>query len=411
MYKYERALARSIGDSGVWSEPDLLVVPCNQIFRRYNRAYVVLSHPVLPALQTLDLTLVRSELETTDMQFSQWLALIGNTTLPTEEGTPELKKSKVRYGEAWDANYAIKATDHRIHPDTPVEIDQQLDLLLTREGLDAYYAQKHCLVSVCGVLHQTSASEYGLYVLSGGRVAEQANDNRVGIVNFQDIGSLETLPITPEMIERPVADLPLRDKVYLKLPKEHTGKIIIPVVLGIPLLGSGFTRWGDSVCVLHTNELKMIQRYYFARARLGYRFLQSTFGDDRRATEDLLNDEMIVKYLTQPQSFIVLLDAPELSYEAQVLESLGAPGRYATPTYPEGLLLGPHGQVSEYRVLKQRDVYVVAGSERYDPRDMATTKRHLTLPVQENQNWSITEHDLATGFMVDLTATRVEITK
>ena len=89
----------------------------------------------------------------------------------------------------------------------------------------------------------------------------------------------------------------------------------------------------------------------------------------------------------------------------------GAPGRYATPEYPEGLLLGPHGQVSEYRVLKQRDVYVVAGAERYDPRDMATTKRHLTLPVQENQNWSITEHDLATGFMVDLTATQVEIKK
>lgn len=376
MYEFNRSVARLIGDGHVWDTPDIGAMPCNEIFKKYREVYAVLQNNFIEGALTLDLRKIRTSIETLSVTFDEWLVLNGNKALPTAEGIPTVEYASMRYGDAYDARYALKGTDSRYSPDMVVTPEHQVDILLSGADVDYRKMVRNCLFTVNGLIHRASASNAGLYLIRGGESCNKMNQTNVGILNFQDVGQFDCLEFKANYFKKPIKLLPYRDSVYIRFPRKLTGKTLFLVLGGFLITPDqdSFKVINDDTLLVNMKRIPYHRFFYetLKRANLDSMGLDTT-GDDHRSVEELDSDEAIKQYFLLPHSFLVLLDNPDVTIKEEQLGGTGIPGRWEHYTYPAGVMRVSSGVHPEYRVLEQEGVFVLATLPQYRDQLMRET--------------------------------------
>lgn len=414
MYQFNRSVARLIGDEHTWETPDIGVMPCNQIFTKYREIYAVLQNTYIEGALTLDLSKIRTKIETLSMTFDEWLVQNANTALPTTEGIPTVTYLSSRYGDAYDAGYSLKGTDSRYSPEMVVTPEHQVDILLSRADTDYSKLVKNCLFTVNGLFHRASASQDGVYLVKGGECCNLVNDIQVGIFNLQDVSSFECLSFMSGYFKKPVKLLDYKDKIYIRFPRKLSGKSLFLVLGGFLITPNqgAFKLINDDTLMVNMNRIPY-HRFFFEtlkRANVDSMALDST-GDDRRSVKELDSDEAIKQYFLLPHSFLVVLDSQDITVRESRVGDMGIPGRWEYHTYPQGVLRASDGTHPEYRVLEQEGVFVLAAKPTYRDAVMRETTYAVKEDAIDNGKIGALSNHPAHGTLIQVLSSKVTIAK
>lgn len=379
-YQLVTAHVRSKDAARQWSEADLSAMPINRIFQTYSKIYLTLSNPSLAKPVYLDMEDARKSigLSTIPRTIGQWLMSIGNATLPTVPVLPSFEPKFARYANIWVAGYSAKRVALGRNPDSEINEGDKFDLLLTKPGLEPLQYGRSLLATVNGFFHRIYAADDGFYIVDGGRSTMIANDNRIGLHDFRDVGAIDVVPITMEMVYKTALDQRLGQYAYIKLPYDVSRKTVGIVIGGyLHLLDTTYRVSGDRTLRVDFNNLSLAERLFASGQAINLKplMLESSEGNElKRSVEDLYSDKTIRAYLTLPQSFLVIFDADSMYVRRHPLENMQFPGRYMgrwpEQRYP---LFSALGQCLDYQAFPRDDRCMYATqSARVDRYNFAT---------------------------------------
>lgn len=375
MYTLVNTLVKDRGRSGRWHEINGALVTLVNLWETYADAYLILSNPVIGhevSLRVADIRLTTPYNEAS-MLIPAWLTSLGNASLPTRDEVPVINPRFVTYGDARQAGYSIKPVDRLINVNTVIPRSECEDLLLTKEGMDYELFNQYGVVSVNGFLHMIDPSVDGIYVYDGYTSSRIANDVNVGIWNFYNLGPIQRVPITREMVMANPEGVALKNYADILLDMDLTGKTVLTVLGGyLHTLDKQVKQLGEKTFRVDVNNISLIDRYFESRNFLDFSNLyeimtQKNGTYDQLDLEEFYSDEWITRYLTMSQSFFIVIETPEIFIDRLELEKLPCPGRFLTGDEPVQPVIYGFGRAMEYHRLHDHGRWVVAGQRGYQP--------------------------------------------
>lgn len=360
MYIIKRAVGIREEFGGKYHPISITDIPLYQLFQDYLSVLVELVHTSDNKTYTLDMANLDNEIKAVPISFAQWLSVNQNVALPTTDGPLKISYKYLNFWDAWLYDFSIEKVNRAYHPTMDLPEDMLPDLLLTKEGADYWNIGKYCLYTVNGYIHRGDGNDSGVIIFNGAESAHIYGNNNVGLIDFQHLGEIETIPITEDMLHSR-KDTTLREGVYIKLPKSIAG--YTPMLV----LGGFLHALDKSVTVVSDTVLKFDMLNYSLEAR--YDLMKK--GINTESLADVTNvpgsidvlrlwsDDFIKSLFLLPQSFIVFVHTDKLERDFLQLEQTGLPGvyySYAKPNYP--IILG-NGRLAEYRKELQHGIYAI----------------------------------------------------
>lgn len=359
MYNLVSALGKSKQYNGRWSSVDISDVSMTQLYHDYSDVLVTITSNFAPTIKrTLDLADIKSANIGNSATFSQFLVANGNTTLPTATDTYVLETKYAIYADAIRAHYKATPINSDGHLISPIPMIDRDWLALQRPAekypdFDYELMQKSCLVSINGLFHLSDTDGEKLLVVDGAKSQRIAKTNQVGLTSFREVGDLQFIPITESMVHRRYDDVPLSRFLYIDIGQSIINKTAMLVLGGYlhVLDDLTFHRISDRIYAIDFSNYPLLDRYYESRSIIDLTSLEldvSETNDFTVNTQQLYSDEVLTKYVTLSQSFMVFVNTEDLFVEKQALRRSNLPCKftsYVEPIYP--LIVGC-GMLGDY---------------------------------------------------------------
>lgn len=359
-YSYSVVLERTIGSQ--WKSIDLTAMTVFDIYDRYSKTVHALTHPVVNngAPIFVDFTALHSTYAGFVGTLSAWLTSIGDIMLPLLERAPASDIRYVRYEDAVRAGYKANLAKIGFNYPSSYPASSLPDLEITRPktATDVTRLHTRALVSVNGYMHLTDTDGSKTWVKDGGKSLRKAKMNQFGIISFDRVGNLEKIPVLERMVYPEVHNRPLIEHIMIKLDAPIGDRVFMLSVGGYLQMPEEGVCWqtGDDSIGLCMDRLPYVQRYYESSQYLNLDSLglDTLEGSPGTINEDQLkSDEVLVKYMTLSQTFVVLVDIGYIFTRRLYMRSSSLPGMYTSyqePTYPQ---ITGYGKVSEYWKVKE----------------------------------------------------------
>lgn len=353
MYTATLATGVKKGVSQKWQTIDLTTIHVKDLYDQYRKIYLTLELDTPVMTVYLDMDSVRPQYSTFAGTVEQMLINNGNTTLPTLSALPNINTRAARYMDAFRAGYSIMP--YNAVYGTNVVMSDRLDVLLSRSSpvIDYMTFFNTTLVSVNGFYHRTDTNgASGIVVYKAAQSQRLSNQNQMGLLTFHGMCSITTHTITPGMIEALAPDTPLSNGLYVHSDLDLTNKSVLFVIGGyLHTLSSLITKVGNSSFRIDIPNYPLFDRFYEMRHHLdtsSFDLSVSTVNDAQVSVEELQTDANLIALMTMSQSFIVVLDCPEIYTEANYVRKTGLPGTYIAYTDPKYPLVTGLGRHTEY---------------------------------------------------------------
>lgn len=366
MYSLLKAIGKSFSDSNRWSETDISNLTVNELFTRFRRLYIVLTHPTIPHPVTLNLDALRDfKLDRApnahyDLKFKDFLVALGNLNLPTVNKLPQEGTQHVRYQDAFRAGYTVTAVNEGLSPDAKIPQADKHSLHLSRSDLDFTEFGDYILAAVNGYFHIVEADRKGAWVIDGMRSARHCGLNMLGLLSFKGIGKLKCVPIKESMVYKLDETDGLSRLLGIDVG-ENLNNYTILLVLGGYLYTQSenvFNQVSDNAIVVRMSNIDLLHRYQTSRQWLDYSslpFETSTVNDSLINVEDFLSDENLLAYATLSQSFVVLVDNSELYSDKEYVHTPPTPNQVISYSKPSLPLFHAEGRLAHYWSVEEDD--------------------------------------------------------
>ena len=357
MYTLVKAvcLARSSGSQ--WKETELGDVLVSVIFNTYQQIFLEVSNVYLESNVYVDFTSMRNRFNNYDITLNDLLISLAGDALPTVEKLPNTDIKYAKYNDAIMAGYKINPTiiGKKLSDNYPVH--DMTDLKINRPNYDTNMSllHSHCMVSVNGYFHMTDAETDGTYayVKDGCTSMLHSKMNQLGILSFIDIAELTKIPIKIENIHPATEEYPLNKRVYITVSENTNNKTALLVLGGylIFLEQNVFWQSGENTFAVNISAMPLLERYFESLPYLNLNSLSLTKSEMSPhviSKEEFLTDNILLKYFTLSQSFIVLVDTDNLFTNKIFIKHTSLPGMFTSyndPVYP---LIINHGKIAEY---------------------------------------------------------------
>lgn len=360
MYIYSDSiyLIRSVGAQ--WRKDSETNIDLNEksifdIFSSYSKIYLILTHSIVSGTFYVDMDIFKEQYSSSNLTLDELLTLNGNNTLEYVETIPDTAIKYARFGDGFRAKYKIDTTIIGVaSPDNYPEKDK-VDIVLTRPNyktsMDTIHT--HCLVSVNGYIHMTDTDGEKAYVYEGGRTKNKSKQSTLGILSFLDIGQLTKIQLDPARILAETDESSLKDKIIFSVDQDLDNKSYILVLGGYMIFPSENTFWRSGVRTfsLDLNKLPYVERLYESSLYLDLSHLELTeqiIGEHVYSMPELWSDDVIKKYMTMSQSFLVIVDTPNLYTDKIFLKKSNTPGKFTAYQDPNLPLILNYGKIAEY---------------------------------------------------------------
>lgn len=392
MYQLDSAIVKPIESSGRWRTMDIGNVQLRDLFRDFKRVIATLIHPSLQNKVSFELGQYLTKLGGNSLTFNQWLIQNGNNTLPTSTDLPVINTRYAKFSDAIRSGYLATPTHPTISPTSPVPIEERTDLLLTRASTDYQLVKKHCLANVNGFYHRTDVSSAGLYIVDGMKSCLKSRRNEVGLLSFLELGELDFITLTDDMVYTHRPEQRLANNCYFDTGVDLSQKTVMLVLGGyLHLLDkSAFFRISNSAFGFDFSQIPLIERYYESCNVLDLSVLEmesTPHNPAQISINNLYSDEVIRRYMTMSQSFLVVLDKTDIFVESIAVEDSPFPGTYtsyANPVYPLTVGCGRH---EVYWPRKEYDRYSITVNNTwhgdYTSKTVKTRDLHSVSDAQQ----------------------------
>lgn len=363
MYTLVSAIGKEKNDSRRWKTANISDVTLHDLFLNYRKLLVLLQDEFMEEPEVFDLDSIRLTHSGLDVTFSQFLIDNGNNTLETTPGTLDFKTTYAKYADAYRAGYSVDLVSQTGVVDSTEPKDDKTWLILRKNGADYDLIGKHCLTIVNGFFHFSETNSSGLYIKDGAISSRICGHSTVGLLSFHGVSELRQIPITIDMIKQQ-ADHPLHFRTVLDVGEDLSNKTVFLVIGGYLVLPGTrvFTLESETRILIDFNNYSIPNRFFESNKYLDYSSFEldtPMTNDSQYAMDELYSDEFVTSLLTMSQSFIVVLDNPDIFIEKEHVRPSPMPGIYTSyvpPIYP--LFLG-QGMAANYWYTYQKPYWSI----------------------------------------------------
>lgn len=353
MYQLVSAIARSNKAGARWASLDIGSMLLGDLASQYEKVYAVLTNPFYTGEKTLDLANIESLQPSPARTFNEFLTDIGTQTLPMEDHTYSITTRYVGYSDGFKANYKIQPISPLGHIGSNIQPADRDWLSVTRDETDMDMFFKNCLVTVNGFIHRTDGDGERVYVMDGMKSCRHSGMNTLGITSFLNVGELEFLTITPDMIYKREVDVPYISRMYINSQVPRPGKTPMLVLGGYlhVLDAETFMQVGEHQFAINFQNFPLLDRYFDSVKMIDL----DPLGLDHQPSNpmridvaELRSDAVLVKYATLSQSFLVFVDNPRIFVERHGLGRSRIWNTYISDVKPQWPLVVGAGKFSDY---------------------------------------------------------------
>lgn len=362
MYQLIQAQTRTKGNFNDWERTEIGEKRIVTIFTLYSNVLVYLYDVTNDKSGWLDLYSLPVSIRDSVATLNGYLNVAVGLSLIEDDPFAVKGDNYVRFLNAMAYKFTFRGTNANFSTDEALLPDQQVDLLIARDGVTDYTTLvSKTLFTVNGLCFRAWPIDgEGITLNTAGKFASKFNDCRVGILDFSTIGNISTYPITEEMIKGGGADLPLANGFFLQSPVALTGKTVGLVVAGkLYLLSKEVSITGETRIQVHMQNINLLNHYFETHNYLDYSAIPLTLNansTEQVVANEFTTDTIIKAFLTSNYSFLVVIDSINLEKELVQLKRTHIDGQYISPTatLPDLPLQVGNGYLGEY-ALWERD--------------------------------------------------------
>lgn len=334
----------------------------SNLFISYRKLYITLSHPNILNNIYVDLDDLRVQYVAYVGTLRNLLDSFGSNVPPTVESIPTYQTKFARWTNAFKANYKLDLIPSIASIGTPTGVADKTRLRISRPKplTDMKHFYESCLVSINGFYYQTDSDNVYTYVPSAGKSLLKCRRNKVGILSFANIGKIKIVPITDTMISKQSDTSTLRDRTYITVNEDIQNKTVMISIGGYLHFADQTTFFPvtDTTFAIDFNRIPILSRYYESLPYMDYSELgldDVPFDDTILNVDQFLSDTVLTKYLKMKQSFMVILDTPQIFVSKHHLRGSALPGMFTAYSEPKAPLVVGNGRVAEYWKIKESD--------------------------------------------------------
>ena len=375
MYTFISALVQQ---KRTWDAVDVSSLTFFQLYQNYKNVILIVNNgSVEKALAIKDLDYSYRFKKVT---IADWLQTL-TATLPWLDSVPTIDSAPgVFYTDVFDHDFTVTRSDYTKHVTNPTIGRHGPDALLTHDNIDYIQLSKHALFTVNGYVHRTSASSRGLYVLRAGETLERTDSNHLGMVNFSQLGEIETHSI-PESAVKIDTRIPAHEQVLVTLPGvDFSNKTVLLCIGGyLCILDDTYRVMGNNTIQIKFREYPLIRRVLLSREDIKLDDLINPIGNIQ--VKDIQSGSFIRRYLSHPFSFVITIDNDNISERIERLQATGLPGSFRSKAIPQGILFDNEGLISEYTLHGTDDDYLVLARVKEEKQLMLDTVMDLPIAM------------------------------
>jgi len=372
MYTFKKSYGLSIIIGSHWEEINLSTVSMTNVFSDYYKVFLVLTNPVISGDIYVNVDSLRLLYAGYRGTLNELLVTIGNNTIETVDSLPVMELKYATYSDAVRSEYKINLTKIGALNIDGIPTTGLSDLVLTRPKYKTSLADlhKYCLLSVNGYYHMTSTLDGKTYIHNGGDTMYRSKFNHVGILSFLNIGSLKKIPISLNNIFKEAPDSTLKNKIIFIVDEDLENKSCFLILGGYIVFPENNVFWksGEKTFTLDIKQLPYLERLFESNNFLNLRELGLSnleLNTESINLQQAWSDEVIKKYLTMSQSFLVSVNIPYLTNRKLFIRHSNVPGMfisYSDPIYP---LYVSYGRMAEYWKVHENGQWCVTVQDNF----------------------------------------------
>lgn len=366
MYNLITAIVKEKSGSKAWLEVDLSNVTLYDMQNTYEQIHMHVTTTLQPTIKRrINWADIRGSVTDLLVTVQEFFIRNGSKTLKTYATLASIETGVIRYADAFQAGYDVQIINRNYAAGNVNSATDANDVYMTKPGVSATDFKNYCLATVNDLLHFVDADTNYVYVTDAMKSCRIAGRNEIGIINFKDVSKITCYPITAAMISGESATRnKLGEKFYVKLPTAAKGKLV-----GISLGGyfhllnpKVFYSISDTHYCFDVRNIELEDRIFESQGIIDL----SSLGLERAgrnkmqlSREQLHSNEVILKYATLPQSFLVVFDNPELTKETIAINETKLPGLFTCAARPTMPILYKKGMLASYRFEEDAGVYAI----------------------------------------------------
>lgn len=372
MYSFKSSYLKPLQRSQPYQNVNLTNIPLQTILDSYSDGFITLTHTNLKK----PVYLLLSKLRTMDvpvnpkLNFGPWLTQLGNRRLPTIDKAPKYVTEKVYCRDAVLAGFHVDPCEPYKTHKTDAAIGNKTNLYLQVSQKAIPVAHKRFLTTVNGMMHRCTGFEDGCHIVDGGVSAMHYGACNVGVWSFEHIGDIHQFALTNDNVFKLQPSIPLSKSFVIKLGRDIENTSIVLSLGGFPYVNPPFVSVVNAeygIIKVDTSKIDIATCLLQSRHRLNLTDLglfDPTDTDENESfgkldTRDLANDVLVKKWLTLPQSFVAIIDTPDLTVQEHSAHWTGLYGVYEYHENPYHVLMDNYGRCPEYWVKKQHEAWIV----------------------------------------------------
>lgn len=315
-----------------WLRVDIRTMVCQDVFALYRVIELAVVDGYSKPM-TLNLYDYETELRSNTLTVQAWVDSLDNRALVLKDAYPLLNISEANYLPlAYPVNSSFQLAKRNYHPTHVVATEDYDDVIVNYRGLTPQYLHEHALWSIGGFFMPTTYHEYGLRIYNAGDIIRRSGDLAAGCLNFEKIGKVTQVPITPVMVKKVDENYTYFDRVVIDVGKPLKNKTVGIVLCGYLHLMDDFVRViGDDTVMLSLRNIRYVERYLASRKHLDLPALALDDVETNALVAKVHSQEAVLAYLTSPYSFMVLIDNPNMERIEQPIDRMAGLGKYILP--------------------------------------------------------------------------------
>lgn len=390
MYVFKSSFLRAKNSRDGYKDVNLASVLMRDVVENYTDGYIVLSHTQLTGTFYLTIDNLRSTNIPMyiDRTFNQWLTINHDVDFNVPKVKPVYKQETVAYSDAIKADFKIDRVG-RYLPVTAVTSDlDKVDLLLRKNIPNRNELYTKVIATVNGFTHRVFPHEDGIALANGGETFNNTGINTVGILSFSKACTISQHEITENMLTPSTSTTPLYKELIINLGMPLINKTIMVSIGGHLMINNGvadIVNAETGIILVKLGKIDLVKMIFNSVGKINLDPL-GVFATNRGITynkvrvNDLQSDICVKKYMTLPQSFVIVADTQCIQIDYIDVETTGLPSVYESKQEPIYPLVSSQGLLPEYWKIRGEDHWSI---RLYD--DVTKRKMYLTNISYDNE--------------------------
>lgn len=349
-----------------WSIEDVSKIALNQLMQLYRQVELPITD-FYGAEKTLYAHHYESTFRNSTLTLPQWLLTIGNDALTLDEGHPSLTMVETTYAPLTMRKGTFKMAKAGHHPSHEVAVEDYDDLIVTYEGIAPADLHLQCLFTINGLVLPTTYHQYGCRIKHAGDVIRKSSELSGGILDFSKIGTITQIPITEDLVHKVSEEHSYFDRLLINT-KINVNNRTVGIVIGghLHLLDTVVDVIGDTTVAITLRNSRYVERVLETQHALDLEMMGLTDIDSQSVMSHVMSDVSILRYLTSPYSFLVIINNPNMILDKEgVSHSIKLGGHVVPDTRPLSRLVDHLGRGIDYWPIKGERFWALNGTDSH----------------------------------------------